>query len=241
MKKIFNLFITITALVNCNMWAQVSNGSSQQKINPVAFPTSANAYAIDKVGKLPIDLFRGKANINIPFYTINVDGINIPISLSYNTGGIKLNEVASTVGLGWSLNIPNTISQNIIDKDDKYFSLYTKDINIVNSKIRSVEMYDNDIRQMIDDHYEGIYDTRPDLFNYSLPSGSGSFIFNNDTGYTIPNEDILITATNNKKNIKIVSIDGASYFLSTKNNTTIDSGVLEVLLPVLKLCIRLIV
>ena len=43
---------------------------------------------------MPMDYFREKANINIPIYTITVDDVSIPISLSYNTGGIKLNEVS---------------------------------------------------------------------------------------------------------------------------------------------------
>ncbi|WET51738.1 hypothetical protein PYS58_11465 [Chryseobacterium indologenes] len=225
MKKIYRLIVSSMFILYGALVIAQDNNNSIQKKNIVAFPTSANAYAIDKVGKLAVDMFKGKANINIPFYTINVDGVSIPISLSYNTGGIKLNEIASTVGLGWSLNIPSNISQNIIDKDDKTFSMYTKDINVVNSNFRSVGIYDNDIRQIIDDHYEGIYDTRPDLFNYSLPFGGGSFIFNNDIGYTIPHEDLMITGTNNKKNIKIVNTDGAIYFLSIKNNTSMDSNI----------------
>ncbi|MCJ7932452.1 MAG: hypothetical protein MUW56_02145 [Chryseobacterium sp.] len=225
MKKIYRLIVGgILMLSGSFTSAQVNNNSIQKK-NIVAFPTSANAYAMDKVGKLAVDMFRGKANINIPFYTVIVDGVSIPVSLSYNTGGIKLNEVASTTGLGWSLNIPSSISQNIMDKDDKKSLMYTKDINVVNANIRSVGMYDNDIRQMIDDHYGGVYDTRPDIFNYSLPFGGGSFIFNNDTGYTIPHEDLLITGTNNKKNIKVVNTDGTSYFLSLKNSTLVNSGI----------------
>lgn len=224
MKKTFRLIInTLFILSYYVISAQLDNNS--QKKNIVALPTSANAYALDKVGKLSVDMFRGKANINIIFHTISVDGVNIPISLSYNTGGIKLNEVASTVGLGWALNIPSSINQNIIDKDDKYFSMYTKDINNVFANIRTVEMYDNDIRQMIDDHYEGVYDTRPDLFNYSLPFGGGSFIFNNNTGNTIPHEDLLITAINNKRNIQVINTDGSTYFLSLKNSTLLNSGV----------------
>ena len=61
-----------------------------QKKELISFPTSAEAYSLSKVEKMPMDYFRGKANINIPIYTIIVDGVSVPISLSYNTGGIKL-------------------------------------------------------------------------------------------------------------------------------------------------------
>ncbi len=78
---------------------------------------------------MPMDYFRGKANINIPIYTIIVDGVSVPISLSYNTGGIKLNEVSSIVGLGWSLNIPGNIQHEIKGISDFSANPLSKNIN----------------------------------------------------------------------------------------------------------------
>lgn len=165
-----------------------------------------------RLEKLPIDLFRGKANINVPIYTIQSEGVNIPISISYNTGGIKLNEVAGIVGLGWALSIPSNITQNIVDKDDKYFSHYTKDINVANQNIRDVGVYDNDIRPYIEGLYEGNYDTKPDIFNYNLPNITGSFIVNNGKGYTIPNDDIKIETFDDIKKLKL-QIKKGMYFI----------------------------
>lgn len=198
-------------------YSQLGIGNEAQKRNTLPFPTTANAYALDKVGKLPIDLFRGKANINVPIYTIQSDGINIPISISYNTGGIKLNEVSGIVGLGWALSIPGNITQNIIDKDDKYFSHYTKDINVANQNIRDVGVYDNDIRPYIEGLYEGNYDTKPDIFNYNLPNITGSFIVSNGNGYTIPHDDIKIETFDEIKKIKITDKEGNIFYLTPKN------------------------
>ncbi|KGT09575.1 hypothetical protein NV63_06465 [Elizabethkingia anophelis] len=100
-----------------------------QKKELISFPTSAEAYSLSKVEKMPMDYFRGKANINIPIYTITVDDVSIPISLSYNTGGIKLNEVSSIVGLGWALNIPGSIQQEIKGISDFSANTLSKDIN----------------------------------------------------------------------------------------------------------------
>ena len=52
-------------------------------------------------------------------YPIKVDNLTIPLSVSYNTGGIKLNEVATSVGLGWSLNIPGYINHTVIFPKNK--------------------------------------------------------------------------------------------------------------------------
>ncbi|KFF73379.1 hypothetical protein HX13_20710 [Chryseobacterium sp. P1-3] len=185
-------------------YAQSNIGNdSQQKTNLISLPTTANAYVLDKVGKLPIDLFRGKANINIHVYTIQADGISIPISLTYNTGGIKLNEVAGIAGLGWALNIPNNITHNIVDQDDKYISMFSKNINEVDANVKNIGAQDNSARLIVEGIYQGNYDTRPDIFNYNLPTSSGSFIVSNGAGYTIPHEDIKIeTSAEIKKNKK---------------------------------------
>lgn len=205
-------------------YAQFGVGSDSPKKNILPFPTTANAYALDKVGKLPMDLFKGKANINVPIYTIQTGSLSIPISLSYNTGGIKLNEVAGIVGLGWALNIPNNITQNIVDKDDKYFYPYTKDVNIAYQNIRDVGVYDNDIRPHIEGLYSGTYDTKPDIFNYNLPTLTGSFIVNGGKGYTIPNDDIKIETSDDIKKIKIIDKEGNKLYLTPKNIITSDSG-----------------
>ena len=108
-------------------WGQISQLNENKSIIHLPTPATAEAYSFNKVGKLPMDLYRGKANINIPIYTIEVDGIKIPITLSYNTGGIRLNEISSSVGLGWSLSIPNTITKNVMGIDDDYAPIFFKD------------------------------------------------------------------------------------------------------------------
>ncbi|MCD0457804.1 hypothetical protein LPB85_20440, partial [Chryseobacterium sp. LC2016-27] len=221
MKKIFTLLILSILFMG---HAQSGIGNDSQKRNILPLPTTANAYALDKVGKLPIDLFKGKANISVPLYTINTDGLSIPISLSYNTGGIKLNEVSSTVGLGWSLNVPNSITQNIIDLDDKYFQPYSKDINMINNYVKNAGISDNDIKAVVDGIYLGNYDTKPDIFSYSLPTSSGNFIMSNSTGHTIPHNDLKIEGSNELKNFTIIDTKGNIFYLSPKSISIYNNG-----------------
>ncbi|WP_312901903.1 hypothetical protein [Chryseobacterium taichungense] len=221
MKKLLIILFTSFIFIG---YAQLGAGSDSQKKNILPFPTTANAYALDKVGKLPIDLFKGKANISIPIYNIKTENLNIPISISYNTGGIKLNELAGIVGLGWALNIPSNVTQNIFDKDDKYFSPYTKDVNVAYQNIRDVGVYDNDIRPYIEGLYSGIYDTKPDIFNFNLPNINGSFIVNNGIGYTIPHDDIKVETYDDIKKIKIIDKEGNKFYLTPKNIITSYSG-----------------
>ncbi|AWH86375.1 hypothetical protein HYN59_15220 [Flavobacterium album] len=50
-----------------------------------------------------VDISTGKFGITIPFTTIESDNFSLPIQLSYSTGGIKLGDNASEVGMGWNL------------------------------------------------------------------------------------------------------------------------------------------
>jgi len=201
----------------------VDNASIQQK-NILPAPSTAETYSFSKIGNLPMDLFHGKANVNIPLYTITVDGIDIPIALSYNTGGIKLNEVASTVGLGWSLSIPGTIYQNIIGYDDAKVPFFNKNYRayeIYNQTFDHNSEYNN-IRDSLNSIYRGYYDTLPDLYDFGLPGISGRFILSGNQGMTIPDENIFITfqnGQNHQKKFVVNDTDGNQYSLSVKNHS----------------------
>lgn len=73
--------------------------------NEMNFSNSTpDVASFEKVQLNSIKKYSGKADISIPIYTINSGSINFPINLSYNTGGIKVDQLASDVGLGWSLS-----------------------------------------------------------------------------------------------------------------------------------------
>lgn len=73
-------------------------------------PPSPTAYELGKYGSHPVSYYRGTTSINIPIYTLEAGTFQLPISLSYNSSGIKVEDIASWVGLGWSLNAGGTIS-----------------------------------------------------------------------------------------------------------------------------------
>ncbi|MFC4380316.1 hypothetical protein [Chryseobacterium bernardetii] len=212
MKKIILLL-----LVGGLCKAQLTIGNEQTK-QVVPLPASAESYSLSKVEAVPMDYFRGKANINIQIYTISVDGISIPISLAYNTGGIKLNEVATTVGLGWSLSIPGTISHNVVGLDDLDVPFFKKNIAEYGAYSGTItESYmNNQLRADLESIYNGNYDTQKDIFDYNLPTASGSFLMkeNNQT-FLIPNDDVVITRNNDKFYVK--DTQGTEYWISPRN------------------------
>ncbi len=73
--------------------------------------------SFEKVSLIPNDLSTGKLDFSIPIYTIKSGRLNYPIGLTYNSGGIKVDQQASEVGLGWSLS-KTVITRKIIDGND---------------------------------------------------------------------------------------------------------------------------
>ena len=64
---------------------------------------SPEAAAFKKYGDYQVSEYTGSANICVPLYTINYKDINIPLSLTYDASGIRVDQEASWVGLGWNL------------------------------------------------------------------------------------------------------------------------------------------
>jgi hypothetical protein len=82
---------------------------------------SADVSSFMKVNHIPVSNYTGRAKINIPIYTIKDGKITVPISISYNTGGVKVNDMASAVGLNWTLNAGGVITKIIRGKEDCFY------------------------------------------------------------------------------------------------------------------------
>jgi YD repeat-containing protein len=82
-------------------------------------PPSPNASAMVKYAEWPINLYTGLPNIELPIYQLQERDVAIPISLSYHAAGNKVGEIASWVGLGWTLNAGGAITRTIVGIPDE--------------------------------------------------------------------------------------------------------------------------
>ncbi|MDR2221113.1 MAG: hypothetical protein LBE34_00070 [Flavobacteriaceae bacterium] len=111
------------------------DNSMLQKTYTVSNP---DTYSFEKYNISDINYYVGKANISIPLYTIEAGNIIYPITLNYDTGGIKVDQYASNVGLGWSLS--KTVITRTIHQDNDFAGL------IRNSKVFKDRLLDNEKR-----------------------------------------------------------------------------------------------
>lgn len=148
-----------------------------QEFTPMKSP---EVTAFLNANYLPIDESTGKIGVNIPIYEINLDGLSIPISLSYDTGGVKVNAASSSVGLNWTLNASGLISKEVMGGRD------LTSISRSNDFTSSGKLYiDYGFLSHIFDQtgfpvLEAKRDTQPDLFYVMAPGLSSKFTHKSD-------------------------------------------------------------
>lgn len=114
MKNMFYFFIIICNLVS----AQTNYDLFRPDKNYI--PTSPEIALFERFGNIPVDLYKGVSNVNIPLFSFKVGKVDIPINLMYITEGIKVMDEATWAGLGWNLLPEGTIIQEVRGIQDSW-------------------------------------------------------------------------------------------------------------------------
>lgn len=183
MKNRQNSYIIIILLLFVSFG--VRNGLNAQSTTtpititqPQIVPVSPEAAAVQKYVCYPVNHSTGLANINIPIYTIKVGDIELPISLSYHSAGIKLRQFSGWVGTNWTLNAEPSIMREIrgIPDDEKYGGYLTA--KYFNEREQSDPDKNTRFLKKIE---KKIIDSEPDRFFYKLANQSGTFYLGIET------------------------------------------------------------
>lgn len=80
--------------------------------------SAPDIYNFEKYSLSTVNNYVGKPQISVPIYTIKTGNIEYPVDLAYDAGGIKVDQIASNVGLGW--NLTSTILTRTINQDNDF-------------------------------------------------------------------------------------------------------------------------
>jgi len=173
----------------------------------------------------------GIPTISIPIYTIQEDGASVPIALNYDASGIRIEDIATEVGLKWSLQAGGSISRTIRGLPDDaqrgWLNCFDSNYFPADSWNSNVNCYQRQLENLADNYT----DILPDIYGYNIPGYQGSFFFNRGSGiglhsqYKILDDDLQIinapngwTAIDNKgiiykfgENISVCQADVQSY------------------------------
>lgn len=189
---------------------------------PQLTPLTPNAAALWKYSEIPVSMYSGIPSINIPIYEIKSGSLKVPISLSYHAGGIRYEDQASWVGLGWTLQAGGTVTRNVKGKpDEKTGGILT----FSNTMPTNIAPCDNDFFESVTyNGYPGWRDVQPDEFSYSFPGKTGRFIFQQGVAQpvTIPYDPILVQYGAELSSFQITDESGNKHSFNTKEIT--DGG-----------------
>ncbi|MFD0862226.1 RHS repeat domain-containing protein [Sungkyunkwania multivorans] len=189
---------------------------------PQIAPTSPEAATLGKFNNIPVSYFTGVPQISIPIFGLEEGSISVPISLAYHSGGIRVDEMATRVGLGWKLNGGGSVTRMVRGIPDDSPNGYINTSTSIATLYSSPDLYD----RLLDVNDQQL-DLESDIYHFSLPDGtSGKFYF--DQGgqiYTVPanntaNIAYVKDANNSIKQWVITSPVGVTFYLGQSQDET---------------------
>ena len=209
-----NIFIAIFLLLI---------GTTAAQELPQLIPPSPEAAALGKFIDVPVSYHTGIPQIGIPLCSITNTDINIPISLNYHGSGIRVDELASRVGLGWSLSGMGSITRSVRGIPDDAIDGYLNPHVSVQSFIDAYagvtpgEPVLGNLQDYFNLALANEIDFESDIYYFNLPGGaSGKFYFKQ-------NGEIVMMPYN--QDIQIIPIKDNSGFYITQWQVTLANGI----------------
>ena len=201
-----------------------------QSTFPNIVPSTPEASALAKYGEYPVDYSTGVPKIEIPLYTIRSGELELPISISYHASGIKANDIATTIGLGWVLNANGVIARTILGGRDDIQNKRYKSSADITAAIQSAttDMKKKDLAYTLDSHIKNYIDTQSDRYSYNFSRHFGVFRSNflEDEGdpICVPYNPIIIKSVKGSNGrieyFEVVDENGNIYFFKDKDKTS---------------------
>ncbi|PRD44980.1 hypothetical protein [Sphingobacterium haloxyli] len=193
-----------------------------QRINDrapeIKVPVSSELF---RYASYPVSNFTGVPDIQVPLYELNFSDFDLPISLSYHGSGHKVDDIASWVGLGWSLQAGGVITRIVNGAPDEELSAGIFR-NPIKTSADVAQLSDEQAQIYFEDVLRRKIDTEPDAFYYNFLGMSGKFFLDPEDGVqTQPKSDFLIEFNNGL--FKITDDYGRQFFFH-EVGTTRTSG-----------------
>ncbi len=223
---VFFLVASLTLASNCV--AQSTETADQ--FTAVPRPMAPNAAALSKFVDIPVSNYTGTAQVEIPIFEIKQGALRLPISLNYHASGNRVNDVASSVGLGWALNAGGTISRSIRGlADETSNGFFTVGYLIEDPAVDCDNSNTKPCNYLRNVSIKSTYDSEPDMYFLNLPGGGGiKFTFDYNGNLRLENyRQIDITWDKPNQKWKVITEDGTQYLFG-KDGTVGEKDVLTV-------------
>lgn len=174
------------------------------------FVTTPDMAALARNISYPINYSTGTPQITIPLYTIQCGTLTLPLALTYNASGVRVDDVSGMVGQGWTLTGIPTISRHQKGHFDNQY--------VCNFQTTGTKTYEYVQEALNSANPWSAIDEQPDEYYYQLADKSGMFLYvmeQNGAGLsyaTMPYNDVKVTLTDaTYKYFTLTDDDGTIY------------------------------
>src|SRR5258708_17305039 len=221
MNRIRHLIIVI--IFQSVLLLSYGQSSTPQPVNLDVFPPTPNAAALMQCTDVQVVLSTGIQRISVPIYSYKANnGLKFDVALSYHAGGIKVEEVASDVGIGWALDAGGQVARVVRGMPDDYSPNGYFSLGTLAPAAQLANDYAAQTNFAAPQIYNNQMDGQSDIFSYAIGDKSGKFVYGVDGSYlTIPQSKIqiqrILTGTQLTGFI-ITDVDGTQYYFMQPDN-----------------------
>lgn len=218
----------------CLVLLPVAELIAQSNLNNLGFPSPNNSFlnAVGGPSGVGVDLYTGAAQANIPICELSSRVLNVPVSLQYTAGrGVKVQDYATSVGLGWQLAAGGSISRVVRGFPDEFTNGYLGTLrygqkikrNLADGIALSAADY-KAITGWDGTSYVGITaDGEPDIYYLRTPTfnlqftfdENGNPVFSNETGVKITSSGFFNTGSYDNSTFTVTDPTGNTYTFGT--------------------------
>jgi hypothetical protein len=170
---------------------------------------SPNVASLGKYGDIPVSLYTGIPDISIPLYEIRDRELSLPLSLSYHAAGVRVEEIASCVGIGWTLLAGGVVGRNVRGQPDDVSQWQSQPPA---NRIESIMNSGNPtlISTLVDDVQWHSRDGEADVYYFNFNGHSGKFFYDQaGNAHTYPAQGLAISPY--LAGWRIITEDGTVY------------------------------
>lgn len=194
--------------------------SPQNTDLPLVIGPSPETAQLQRYIQHSVDHSTGAVSLTIPIYEIKKGVIQLPISIGYYTTGRRHSDETGALGIGWSLNLGGiSLTRTVYGRADELIQTVRPETYMSAKELRELrnkgDHQNNDEWLLYRNKYfnaiAGMYtttndesmiwniDSEYDIFKYSIPGYSGSFILGNDGDEAIllDNQPVKISMNEN--------------------------------------------
>ena len=197
--------------------------------------SSPTAASLGRFGDVPVGLYTGQPDVRVPLFTAEGAGdLRLPVSLHYEPGGVRVDEIGGWVGMGWALEAGGTITRTVRGLPDDSDHGYYNTGNVFYDDANWPNPYSTNLTSLFQNIKDQTIDGEPDQFFFNFAGRAGQFVIGPTSTSstlkevrTIPFQKLRIVPTATGVGFTswtVTTEDGTRYIFGAADTTHDQSG-----------------